>query len=129
MKRLAAVAVAALALASSASADVFRIVPSVSPASPAFLPSAEIPNTPGSISFPATLSQRPAFVEERGYDQLLALWQRDGALYGVPWQVLAAINKIESNFGRNMGPELGRRDRLDAVHALDLGALGRRRRR
>jgi murein DD-endopeptidase MepM/ murein hydrolase activator NlpD len=104
MKRLAAVAVAALALASSASADVFRIVPSVSPASPAFLPSAEIPNTPGSISFPATLSQRPAFVEERGYDQLLALWQRDGALYGVPWQVLAAINKIESNFGRNMGP-------------------------
>ena len=31
-------------------------------------------------------------------------WQRDGALYGVPWQVLAAINKVESNFGRNMGP-------------------------
>ena len=24
--------------------------------------------------------------------------------YGVPWNVLAAINKIESNFGRNMGP-------------------------
>ena len=27
-----------------------------------------------------------------------------GAAYGIPWQVLAAINKIESNFGRNMGP-------------------------
>ena len=27
-----------------------------------------------------------------------------GRGYGVPWNVLAAINKIESNFGRNMGP-------------------------
>jgi murein DD-endopeptidase MepM/ murein hydrolase activator NlpD len=104
MKRLAAVAVAALALAGSAGADVFRVVPSVSPASPAFLPSAEVPNTPGAISFTAALQQPPAFAEARSYDQLLALWQRDGALYGVPWQVLAAINKIESNFGRNMGP-------------------------
>ena len=25
-------------------------------------------------------------------------------MYSVPWQVLAAINKVESNFGRNMGP-------------------------
>ncbi len=104
MKRLAAVAVAALALAGSASADVFRVVPSISPVSPAFLPSAEVPNTPGAIAFTPELQQRPAFVEERSYDQLLALWQRDGALYGVPWQVLAAVNKIESNFGRNMGP-------------------------
>jgi len=104
MKRLAAVAVAALALAGSAGADVFRVVSSIPPTSPAFLPSADVPNTPGSISFPPSLLQRPAVVEERGYDQLLALWQRDGALYGVPWQVLAAINKVESNFGRNMGP-------------------------
>jgi murein DD-endopeptidase MepM/ murein hydrolase activator NlpD len=104
MKRLAAVAVVALALAGSASADVFQVVSSVSPVSPAFLPSAEVPNTPGAIAFPPSLLQRPAFVEERGYDELLALWQRDGALYGVPWQVLAAINKVESNFGRNMGP-------------------------
>ena len=29
---------------------------------------------------------------------------RPAAAYGIPWQVLAAINKIESNFGRNMGP-------------------------
>jgi murein DD-endopeptidase MepM/ murein hydrolase activator NlpD len=43
---------------------------------------------------PATLSSA----------QLLALWQRAGAAYGIPWQVLAAINKVESNFGRNMGP-------------------------
>jgi murein DD-endopeptidase MepM/ murein hydrolase activator NlpD len=38
------------------------------------------------------------------YAQLLSLWQQAGAEYNVPWQVLAAINKIESNFGRNMGP-------------------------
>jgi murein DD-endopeptidase MepM/ murein hydrolase activator NlpD len=38
------------------------------------------------------------------YDQLLRLWQNAGQAYGVPWNVLASINKIESNFGRNMGP-------------------------
>src|SRR5439155_12977627 len=32
------------------------------------------------------------------------LWERAGSTYGIPWQVLAAINKIESNFGGNMGP-------------------------
>ena len=104
MKVLIAAALSALALAGSAGADVFRIVPAAAPAAPAFLPSAEMPNTPGSIAFPATLLSPPAFVETRTYPQLLDLWQRDGALYGIPWQVLAAINKIESNFGRNMGP-------------------------
>ena len=104
MKGLAAVVLSALALSGSAHADVFRIVPIVAPASPAFLPSAEVPNTPGSIAFPPTLLAPPAVAETRTYPELLALWQRDGALYGIPWQVLAAINKIESNFGRNMGP-------------------------
>jgi murein DD-endopeptidase MepM/ murein hydrolase activator NlpD len=32
------------------------------------------------------------------------LWEQAGAAYGIPWQVLAAINKVESNFGQNMGP-------------------------
>ena len=41
---------------------------------------------------------------ELSYEELQALWARAGAAYGIPWQVLAAINKIESNFGRNMGP-------------------------
>ena len=41
---------------------------------------------------------------ELSYEELQALWVRAGAAYGIPWQVLAAINKIESNFGRNMGP-------------------------
>jgi murein DD-endopeptidase MepM/ murein hydrolase activator NlpD len=36
--------------------------------------------------------------------ELQRLWLGAGAAYGIPWQVLAAINKIESNFGSNMGP-------------------------
>jgi murein DD-endopeptidase MepM/ murein hydrolase activator NlpD len=40
----------------------------------------------------------------RSYGELVALWHDAGAAYGVPWDVLAAINKIESNFGQNMGP-------------------------
>jgi soluble lytic murein transglycosylase-like protein len=35
---------------------------------------------------------------------LLPIWQEAAAIYGLPWQVLAAINRIESNNGRNMGP-------------------------
>jgi murein DD-endopeptidase MepM/ murein hydrolase activator NlpD len=104
MRFLAAAALSALALAGSASADVFRVVPTAAPGVPAFLPSAEVPNTPGSIAFPPSLLSRPAVVETRSYVQLLGLWQRAGAAYGVRWQVLAAINKVESNFGRNMGP-------------------------
>lgn len=46
----------------------------------------------------------PAQPAQLSYDQLLTLWQNAGQAYAVPWNVLAAINKIESNFGRNMGP-------------------------
>jgi soluble lytic murein transglycosylase-like protein len=35
---------------------------------------------------------------------LLALYQAAGDAYDVPWTVLAAINKIETDFGRNLGP-------------------------
>jgi len=63
-----------------------------------------VPNTPGAVGFSSALLSPPAVAETRSYPQLLGLWQRYGSVYGVPWQVLAAINKIESNFGRNMGP-------------------------
>jgi murein DD-endopeptidase MepM/ murein hydrolase activator NlpD len=89
MRRLGAVLVLAAVLATSASAA---------------LPSAETPNGPGDIVTPFDLSAPPAVPEQRSYEQLLALWQAAGAAYGVPWQVLAAINKIETNFGENMGP-------------------------
>jgi membrane-bound lytic murein transglycosylase B len=74
------------------------------PASAGALPSAATPNAPGSIRIPSPISQYPTVPEARSYQQLLALWQQAGAAYGVPWQVLGAINKIESDFGRNMGP-------------------------
>ena len=48
------------------------------------------------ISFDPTIRSAP--------DQLHVLWQLAGSRYGVPWRVLAAINKIETNYGENMGP-------------------------
>ena len=94
---LASLALAAL-VAGAARAD------SVGFTSGSSLPSPETPNAPGSIVVPSPLSRPPAAPEQRSYDQLLALWQRAGQTYGVPWQVLGAINKVESNFGRNTGP-------------------------
>jgi len=37
---------------------------------------------------------------------LLPIWSNAAATYGVPWQVLAAINKVESNDGTNLGPSI-----------------------
>ena len=58
---------------------------------------------------------------------LLPIYQACGTEYGIPWQVLAAINKIETDFGTNIGPLHRRRDRLDAVPALELGSVRARR--
>ena len=73
-------------------------------AQPVSLPSYQTPNGPGDIVIPFDLSTPPQVPDQRSYAQLLSLWQSAGAAYGVPWEVLGAINKIESNFGRNMGP-------------------------
>jgi murein DD-endopeptidase MepM/ murein hydrolase activator NlpD len=97
---LLGVALAVVTVASSASADTFRLVPPP----PANLPSASVPNQPGQISVPTPISQPPAQPVVLGFQQLQALWQQAGSAYGIQWQVLAAINKVESNFGRNMGP-------------------------
>ena len=86
MKRLAVLALVVpllAVLAASARADTFTVVPTAV--------------TPMAPDLGATQSPLR-------YSQLLGLWQQAGAQYGVPWQVLAAINKIESDFGRNMGP-------------------------
>jgi murein DD-endopeptidase MepM/ murein hydrolase activator NlpD len=107
MRRLACLLAAALAtLAGAAGATgappvrVFTVVPSTAAVG---LPSAEVPNGPGTIALPpAYLAPRES--EGLAFPALNGLWHRAGAAYGIPWQVLAAINKIESNFGRNMGP-------------------------
>jgi murein DD-endopeptidase MepM/ murein hydrolase activator NlpD len=67
------------------------------------LPSASVPNG-SDLSLAPDWTSRPAQPAQLSYDQLLSLWQNAGHSYGIPWNVLAAINKIESNFGRNMGP-------------------------
>jgi murein DD-endopeptidase MepM/ murein hydrolase activator NlpD len=68
------------------------------------LPSATSPNVPGSISIPVSFTSPPANPEQLPLSSLHVLWERAGSSYGIPWQVLAAINKVESNFGGNMGP-------------------------
>src|SRR5437763_9642759 len=68
------------------------------------LPSAATPNAPGSISVPVSFTTPPPAPHLLSLAELQSLWQQAGTAYGVRWQVLAAINKIESNFGQNMGP-------------------------
>ncbi len=68
------------------------------------LPSYEVPNAPGAITTPENLSTPPAVPERRSHTELEALWRQAGAAYGVPWQVLGAINVVETNLGQNMGP-------------------------
>jgi murein DD-endopeptidase MepM/ murein hydrolase activator NlpD len=99
MRRLASLAVllAVTAIAGTAHADTFAVVPTAPLALPGLSPNP-------SLVVPSVLSAPPAAPVQLSYPQLLGLWQRAGAAYGIPWQVLAAINKVESNWGRNMGP-------------------------
>ncbi|MGA9761911.1 MAG: lytic murein transglycosylase [Gaiellaceae bacterium] len=93
----------------TASGDTFTVVspsssnPDTSIASGG-LPSAGIPNTPGSLTLPLAWTEQAGLESAVTSAELRALWQSAGVAYGIPWSVLAAINKIESNFGRNMGP-------------------------
>jgi murein DD-endopeptidase MepM/ murein hydrolase activator NlpD len=68
------------------------------------LPSASAPNPAGTLPLATNWDSPPAQPIQLAYTDLQTLWQSAGAAYGIPWQVLASINKIESNFGRNMGP-------------------------
>jgi murein DD-endopeptidase MepM/ murein hydrolase activator NlpD len=111
MKRVAAAAAVAFALAvGTARADDTKVLgftvsmsPTSSPAAVS-LPSAGAPNSPGSISVPVSFTSPPPAPQLLSLPALESLWHTAGAAYGIPWQVLAAINKIESNFGQNMGP-------------------------
>ena len=109
IRLVAAAAVAAALLAGSARADTFVVISEhqdlADLTAPRVLPGFDVPNEPGSLLLPPNVFSAPfAPVRELEYAELQELWQRAGAAYGIPWQVLAAINKIESNFGRNMGP-------------------------
>jgi murein DD-endopeptidase MepM/ murein hydrolase activator NlpD len=112
MRRALAGALLAFALcAGTASGDTFAIVSSSSPSSGSGfslatggLPSAQVPNVSDSLVLPLTWAESAGQEAPVSSSQLRGIWQAAGAAYGVPWSVLAAINKIESNFGRNMGP-------------------------
>jgi murein DD-endopeptidase MepM/ murein hydrolase activator NlpD len=95
---LAAVLLALALVGGTARADTFAVVPSA----PFTAPSPLVPNA--TLAVPDALSAPPAGPVTLSSSELLGLWQRAGAAYGIPWQVLGAINKVESNFGRNMGP-------------------------
>lgn len=110
MRRALAGAVLAFAIcAGTASGDTFTVVPSSNSASGfslanGGLPSAEVPNISGSLVLPLAWTEHAGDETAVTSAQLRGIWQTAGAAYGIPWSVLAAINKIESNFGRNMGP-------------------------
>jgi cell wall-associated NlpC family hydrolase len=100
MKRLIPLlaAVLALALSSTAAADTFRVVDH-----------SRTTGTSSSTAFATGTAPIP-FTEASGsagpmsFAALRGIWQAAGNTYGVPWQVLAAINKVETNFGQNLGP-------------------------
>jgi murein DD-endopeptidase MepM/ murein hydrolase activator NlpD len=99
MRRLATLAVLAglAVLGGTARAGTFAVVPDAPLALPGLTPNP-------SLVIPSDLTTPPVDPMQLSYPQLLAIWQRAGAAYGIPWQVLGAINKVESNWGRNMGP-------------------------
>jgi murein DD-endopeptidase MepM/ murein hydrolase activator NlpD len=99
VRRLAplALVLAVALLAGTAGAATFAVVPTAPFALPGLTPNP-------SLSVPNSFSTPPVAPVQLSYPELLGLWQKAGSLYGIPWQVLAAINKVESNWGRNMGP-------------------------
>jgi murein DD-endopeptidase MepM/ murein hydrolase activator NlpD len=99
-----AVVLGALVLPAAAMAHegTFVVVADAQPTSA--VASAAAPNAAGEIAVDASFTTPPTWVEQRSVDELRPIWERAGAAYGIPWPVLAAINKIESNFGANMGP-------------------------
>ncbi len=87
--------VVALALSSNAAADTFRVAHSHARRAAA-VPSAQ--SSGPVMAFSQAQSGPMSFAALRG------IWQAAGATYGIPWPVLAAINKVETNFGANLGP-------------------------
>ena len=82
--------VLALTLSGTASADTFRVAQPHQASS-------------GGGVFTFTSSQAtPA--GPHSFTALRPIWQAAGNAYGIPWEVLGAINKVETNFGTNLGP-------------------------
>jgi cell wall-associated NlpC family hydrolase len=87
---LGAALVLGLALAGTAGADTFRV------AQPQ-----QARSGGGVFTFTSTQAT-PA--GPHSFAALRPIWQAAGNTYGIPWEVLGAINKVETNFGANLGP-------------------------
>jgi cell wall-associated NlpC family hydrolase len=102
MKRLIPLlaAVLALALSSTAAADTFRVVGTHTNGGTASVSFSQGSSSSGggAVAFTQNQNGPMSFAALRG------IWQAAGNAYGIPWQVLAAINKVETNFGQNLGP-------------------------
>jgi cell wall-associated NlpC family hydrolase len=85
--------VLALAFSGTAAADTFIVVAPQHHPTPA-----------GGFSTSAPIAFTPAQAGPTSFSALRPIWQAAGATYGIPWEVLAAINKVETNFGQNLGP-------------------------
>jgi cell wall-associated NlpC family hydrolase len=86
-------AVLALALSGSAAADTFVVA----------RPHATH-NVGFSAAAPIAFTSASAQTGPMSFSALRSIWQAAGSTYGIPWEVLAAINKVETNFGQNLGP-------------------------
>jgi Transglycosylase SLT domain len=75
-------------------------VPGARKSAPA--PSALTPPLPGALGS-ATGGVPDFFIESFGIPPfLLPIYQAAGAAYGIPWEVLAAINEVETDYGRDL---------------------------
>ena len=100
MRRLIPLLGAVLALAAfsgTARADTFRV------AHPSGGSSKSGSFAPGDSVIPFTQTQS-ATAGGMSFASLQPIWMAAGNTYGIPWEVLAAINKVETNFGANLGP-------------------------
>jgi cell wall-associated NlpC family hydrolase len=86
------VLVLASVLSSTAAADTFRVVQ----------PHPTTAGSAGATTIPFTSTQPTS--GGTSFAALRPIWQAAGNAYGIPWQVLGAINKVETNFGQNLGP-------------------------
>ena len=92
-------------------------------------PTAGNPGFVDALPGPSTAAGVPNFVirKFRVPPFLLPIYQAAGIEYGIRWEVLAAINEIETDYGRNLNVSSRRRARLDAVHPVVLADVRHRR--
>jgi soluble lytic murein transglycosylase-like protein len=79
-----------------------RTGPNLNPHVKAVAPSALTPPLPSTLG--GSLSGVPSFfIDSFSIPPfLLPIYQAAGAAYGIPWQVLAAINEVETDYGRDL---------------------------